>query len=646
MRLRIVVLVAAAARAAGTTGTFAGASPTVLTEAQRALDSSLAPRIEAFVDAFQNYAPVPLKSGKLVFLSTRSGLPALYVGDAKDPSGAPRAIAAMGERVRAFTALPDERTILFLSDVKSDEKFSVFRVGVDGSGLRNLTPDAKMHRNPPRVARGRPGLFAYSAHRTEGRTVHVFVQTVDGAPARDVYADPQGGSVLDLSPDGAKVLFSHFVSRNEQVLFLIDAKTGNAARVFPGEGTTRISGAAFSADGSGIFVASARGEQPARLALLDAATLGERARHDETSIPTGEIRDLEVSPRGDRVAFVVDAGNRSEVRIADARTLAPGPAPKLGLGTALQLRFRADGSALTLSFFSPDAPGDVFSVDAKTGEVAPLRADARPGLAGLQKPVARIELLRAFDGLTIPVNVYLPPGAGNARLPTLVHIHGGPSSSAPIRWTPTAAFFAAMGFAVLEPNIRGSTGFGIAFEKADDKEKRGDAVRDVETVNRWARTQPWCDGERMAIGGISYGGYMTLLALTRQPGLWRAGIDGSGMSDLRTMEKLEDQTIRAYDETEFGAIGRDDAVLLEYSPLKDVAKIVAPVFVYQGVRDPVTPQNEADQIVAALRKGKIPVEYMLIENEGHGLTRRENLVAYLARSYRFLAEHMDLPRPR
>ena len=170
-------------------------------------------------------------------------------------------------------------------------------------------------------------------------------------------------------------------------------------------------------------------------------------------------------------------------------------------------------------------------------------------------------------------------------------------------------------------------------------------MRDVETVNRWARAQPWCDGDRLVIGGISYGGYMTLLALTRQPTLWRAGIDGSGMSNLVTMEQLEDQTIRAFDDTEFGVLGKDDALLVEWSPITQVDRIVAPVFVYQGVRDPVTPQHEADQIVAALRRRGVPVEYMLLANEGHGVTRRENIIAFFARSYRFLAEHMDLQRP-
>ena len=114
------------------------------------------------------------------------------------------------------------------------------------------------------------------------------------------------------------------------------------------------------------------------------------------------------------------------------------------------------------------------------------------------------------------------------------------------------------------------------------------------------------------------------------------------MSNLKTMEQLEDQRVRSFDDTEFGVLGKDDALLTEWSPITAVDQIVAPVFVYQGMRDPVTPQHEADQIVAALRRRRVPVEYMLVANEGHGVTRRDNVIAYLARSYRFVAEHLGL----
>jgi dipeptidyl aminopeptidase/acylaminoacyl peptidase len=252
-----------------------------------------------------------------------------------------------------------------------------------------------------------------------------------------------------------------------------------------------------------------------------------------------------------------------------------------------------------------------------------------------------IERVQSFDGLVVPVNVYLPaPHDPPVRHPTVVLIHGGPSFSAHMEWSPPVRALLSLGFAVVQPNIRGSTGFGIAYEQADDREKRGDALRDVGAVRDWAAHQPWCDSKRFVVMGTSYGGFMTLLALAHQPTLWAAGVDISGMSNLITMERLEDQALRVYDETEFGALGKDDALLRQWSPLEYASNIVAPLFVYQGKNDPVTPKNEADQIVEALRKRAVPVEYMVLDDEGHGTFRRTNTLALYARIARFLAREL------
>jgi dipeptidyl aminopeptidase/acylaminoacyl peptidase len=373
---------------------------------------------------------------------------------------------------------------------------------------------------------------------------------------------------------------------------------------------------------------------------LDATTLRETAHYDELAAPHASISSLEVSPRGDQVALGINAGDHLEVRVLDG-DLAHARTAEVGLVSGFLGQYRADGERLAATITRSDAPTDIFALDIGALRLTPLRDDPRTGLDG-PKPTATIEHVTAFDGKTIPMDVYLP--ATTKRLPTLVLVHGGPSGSAPIGWSYTVGFWTAMGFAVIAPNIRGSSGFGMDYMAADDREKRADALRDMESVNRWARAQKWCDGDRIVIGGISYGGYMTLLALGKQPTLWRAGIDGSGMSNLVTMEQLEDQRIRVFDDTEFGALGKDDALLVAWSPLTYVDAVVSPVFVYQGVHDPVTPQHEADQIVRALRKRRIPVEYMLIENEGHGVTRRENKIAYLVRSYRFVADQLGLAR--
>jgi dienelactone hydrolase len=633
---RWILLVAAACGHPGNGARSAIAPPA--DPGQPARDAEIAARAAPFVDAFSDYGAVLAPDGQVVFVSNRDGLPQLYVGTVGEPDRAPRRLPVPPERAMAPRLLPDGKSLVFLSDVGSDQKFHLFRIGLDGSGLADLTPDGELRRGAPHVAR-RSGTMLYTAHVLDDQATRVFVQTVDDPP-REIYRDPKVGFVADVSADGARALYIQSLSRTEEVLFAIDVATGKPTRLFPPAGQVCALGeASLTADAASAITACAARGRPLRVIKLDAETGAEQAHYEEAAAPTAGLNSLAVSPAGDRVVVGLEAGEHGELRVLDAHDLRALAVPSVPLGDIDLGEFDADGRRLALTVRLPDAPPEIAALDVATGALERLRREPRSGLG--TPPRATVERLRAFDGGSIPVNVYLPDGK-TGRLPTLVLIHGGPTAVSMITWSPTIGFWTAMGFAVIAPNIRGSKGYGIEYEEADDRERRIDAVRDVESVNQWARAQPWCDGDKLVIGGISYGGYMTLLALTRQPGLWRAGIDGSGMSNLRTMEQLEDQTIRAFDDTEFGMLGKDDALLEAWSPITAVERIVAPVFVYQGVRDPVTPQHEADQIVAALRRRHVPVEYMLVANEGHGVTRRDNVIAYLARSYRFVAEHIGL----
>jgi dipeptidyl aminopeptidase/acylaminoacyl peptidase len=612
----------------------------VLTPAQLARDRATAAKIAPIIDAFADTEPHLLRDNRVVYVSNRAGLPAIYVADSRQPDRPPKKLPTPDERVGVVRVLPDERAVLFTSDVKSDGNFRIFRVNVDGdSPATGLTPGETLHRNWPAVARGVPGLFAYSANAVTDPAAKIFVQRADGSAPKEIHRDPQSGFVEDIAPDGRHVLFVQFRGQNDRTLFEIEVAGGQARRLFPPPGQRLlVSDPAYSADGRWVIAATGEEGRPSALVAIDRQSGRVVARYEETTIPTGQLELPQVSPAGDRVAVAVDAGNRSEVRVLDARTLRLERTVATGLGFATPAPFRADGKRFGLTISKPGAPNDIYEADARSGEIVQLRAEPRPGLSDLPPVAASIVEVSAFDGLKIPVNLYLPKGAAR-KMPTVVHVHGGPSASAYLSYDAEVRVLTSLGFAVVQPNIRGSTGFGLAFERADDREKRGDALKDIENVNAWARAQPWCDG-RLVIMGSSYGGYMTLLALTRQPGIWQAGVDDSGMSDLKTMEQLEDQTIRIYDETEFGALGRDDALLAEWSPLKDMTKIVAPVFIYQGVNDPVTPREQADRMVHALRERKIPVEYMLLGDEGHGVVRRANRIAYLSRVLRFLEEHL------
>jgi dipeptidyl aminopeptidase/acylaminoacyl peptidase len=620
--------------------------PTVLSAADQAKDAAVVPKVMQFLGAYSNTSAVLTKSGRVVFVSTRDGLPQLYVADAAHPKSPARRLPTPKEQVRAPALTSDEKTVLFLSDVKNDENFHVFAVPLDGAEnssatFVDLTPGETLHRNAPAVARDKPDLFAYSAHAPASERTRLFVQSRAGGAPREFYADERGGFLADLSPDGTHALFVRENADDDAIVFDVDVANGKTKRIFPEEGKKARAWATYSAKADRVFVSTQSEGKPSELLSFDRTSGKQTARYEDALSKTGLIDDVAVTPSGDAIALGIDCGNHTELRVLDARTLALVKNVQLPLGLASLGTPTRDGKRVTLSVSRADAPFDVFSLDVKTGALTPLRDDERPGLADLPPLTTTIESVRAHDGLMIPVNTYRVANGEHStrKSPVIVWVHGGPTGSAKVRYNADARFYTSLGYAIVEPNIRGSSGFGVAYESADNKGKRGDALRDVEAVRAWALEQPWADGRAVIMGG-SYGGYMTLLALARGPKLWSAGIDVSGMSDLRTMERLEDQSIRVYDETEFGVLGKEDDLLYEWSPLKYVDNMVAPLFVYQGKNDPVTPQNEADQIVKALRKRRVPVEYMLLADEGHGILRRENKALFLARASRFLESQL------
>ena len=192
------------------------------------------------------------------------------------------------------------------------------------------------------------------------------------------------------------------------------------------------------------------------------------------------------------------------MRLHDARTLALVGDVHLA-GAASRPTFRRDGKQ-----FHPRPGHPLGATGHRLGGRQDAGGDSAPG-----RPASRLQRCRhshgahldipAFDGQHLPLNLYLPKQAESRKLPTLVLVHGGPSSSTYLLWKPVVAFWTSLGFAVVEPNIRGSTGFGIAWQDGDNKEKRADAMKDMESIDTWAKAQPWCDGKQIVVGGISYG---------------------------------------------------------------------------------------------------------------------------------------------
>jgi dipeptidyl aminopeptidase/acylaminoacyl peptidase len=222
-----------------------------------------------------------------------------------------------------------------------------------------------------------------------------------------------------------------------------------------------------------------------------------------------------------------------------------------------------------------------------------------------------------------------------------VFVHGGPESQFKPYFNFFIQYFVHNGYAVLAPNVRGSTGYGKAYSHLDDVDKRMDSVADLANATYWLKRQPGIDGDRLVVMGGSYGGFMVLSALTATPDLWAAGVDVVGISNLATFLENTSQYRRAHREAEYGSLARDRQFLESIAPINHVDKITAPLMVIHGANDPRVPLSEAEQLVAALNARGVPVEFLVFDDEGHGLVKLKNkLVAYPA-IVRFLEAHLS-----
>jgi dipeptidyl aminopeptidase/acylaminoacyl peptidase len=616
--------------------------PTVLSDDDKKRDQDLAKKIAPYVDAYSNVEAMLTKDKKKVlFRSNRDGLWKAYLADATKPNSEAKKLSDTTERVVSAQLTRDEKYVVYRSDTGADEQFSIFRVGLDGSGATNLTPGEKLRRDQPHLPRLRAGEMIYSARALKETGSRVYTQDVAGGEPKLVYKEDGQVFVADVSPDGSRALLLRQKSASDATLLRLDVDAGKVTRLYPREGkTAAIQDAAYSADGKRVYVATDDGQDGGNVVLIEPGVGVVSGRYKEEIVPTANVAGVIVSPKDDRVVVTVDAGNHTELRILDAKTLKLQKNVKLPLGVAGASDFSDDGTTISIRLGTPDKPNDVYALDAASGNLKPLRADVRPGLKDATPVEAIVDKIQAFDGLSIPVHAYLPKQRAGKQMPVIVAVHGGPSASSFAGWNATASFFVSQGYAWVEPNIRGSTGFGRAYEMADNKEKRGDALKDVESVNAWVKAQTWADKDKVVVYGGSYGGYIVLMALTRQAPLWRAGVDLVGVSSLTTLMKNTSGVIRAFLTDEFGDLDKEQALLEAWSPLKDADKITAPLMVYQGQNDPRVPRSEADQVVHAVRARKVPVEYWVAMNEGHSIDRRETRVELYARMARFLGDQL------
>ena len=565
---------------------------------------------------------------RLAFLTEITGVPQAWEvsGGADGPSW-PEQLTFYEERVSGAEYSPTDDRLLFGMDAGGNERTQLFLLeNGDVTGLTRA-PDA-IHYSGGFSPDG--GRVAYTATRRNGTDFDVFVHDLEGEPEM-VWEVSGYHTVSDWGPDGSSLVVSRHHSNLNNDLYRLDLPSGEATLLTPHEGDARFQGARVTPEGGSAYLASDRDGDFMRLARLDLST------RDLTYLTPDDwdVEGVDLSEDGRYLLVSRNVEGYSDLVLfsGEGRRMPDLLVPE---GIVGGFAFSPDSRRLAFTLVGPTRNPDVWVLELPDGE--PRRV-TRSSTAGIPRSTfRRPSLVRypSFDGREVPALFYEPGGAG-ANAPVVVNVHGGPESQSRPTFAPITQYFLDRGYAVFFPNVRGSTGYGKAYTHLDDVELRMDSVKDLAHAAEWLRGR---GHERVAVMGGSYGGFMVLAALTEYPELWSAGVDIVGIANLVTFLENTGSYRRALREPEYGSLSRDREFLESISPIHKAGNIRKPLMVIHGKNDPRVPVGEAEQIVERVRENGGRVEYLLYEDEGHGLAKLKNRLDAYPKIAAFLDEHL------
>ena len=619
--------------------------------------------IDQLLNVHKSWEGKALDDQRFVHLSDAPGTAQLFLHDAAGE----HPLTAYPDRISAFTLSRDHKQIAFLKDKGGDENDQLFTLGLEPSAKPVARTDAAKVKHTLPVFDDAGARLAWTSNARNGKDMDLYVGPVAEKPGATAAAPKPlvelAGSFHVLDWRGDRILVVQSRSNVDHDLWVIDAKTRQKKLLTQHQGDEAWTTGHFSHDGKAVFALTDSGHEFVGLVAIDLASLARKTvveiAHDlgdlaveRFAAPPGNAKGPgnepgTPAPPSDLVAYTVnvDGVEHLELLALDATRSPAGGKKPLVLAGATGVVGGLDVLDRQLLVTVEDAshPAEVFRAAIRADSLdAPVRVTTTDHAGVDEGKLVPAQLLTypTFDGRSISLFWYAKPAPANGKLPVVIVVHGGPEAQAQPTFSAVTQYLALAGYAVATPNVRGSLGYGKSFAHLDDKDKREDSVRDLSECGKFLAARPDVDPKQIALFGGSYGGYMVLAGLTLYPTQWAAGVDIVGISDFQTFLQNTAPYRRALREAEYGSLEKDAALLKSISPIHKVDQIVAPLMVIHGTNDPRVPVGETKQIVEALKKRGLPVELMIFDDEGHGLSKLKNrLVAYPA-VVAFLDQHV------
>jgi dipeptidyl aminopeptidase/acylaminoacyl peptidase len=599
--------------------------------------------IEQYLNIRSASAPSFSPTGdRVAYLSNVTGTNQVWIVAAS--GGTPKQLTNYEDNIGFVAFSPADDAIVFGKASGGDENTQFFWMRADGSDVKALTNDPKVRHNFGDWSEDGKRIF-YASNKRNRNYFDIYAMEIPSGKEELILQHDGANSVAAVSKNGNRIVVSRSGTELslDNDLYLIDLVTKNVTHLTPHTGAAQYEDVDLLPGDSAISLAANDNCEFSRIAIINFSDLKLKG----SCKATADVESLNSHNQG--LAYTFNREGVSQLFVTP-------DFPKLpGMGVVSSLKFSKDGSKVAFTFSGAKFNPDVWIYDRQIKKLSQLTKSDRAGIP--QESFIEPELIKfkSFDGREIPAWFYRPKqsisfNGGQSsgtftqkiNLPVIVSVHGGPEGQERPGFSALYQYYLSRGYAVLATNVRGSTGYGKTYTHLDDVEKREDSVKDLAAAVEWLKTAGGADAKRIAVMGGSYGGYMTMAAVTLYPDLWAAAVNTVGIVNWETFLKNTSGYRRRQREVEYGRLDKDLEFLRRISPIAKIDRIKTPLMVIHGKNDPRVPYTEAEQIVEALKKRGAAVEYKLFDDEGHGISKLKNRLVVYPLVADFLDKHLKM----
>ncbi|HEX8892184.1 MAG TPA: S9 family peptidase, partial [Terriglobales bacterium] len=549
--------------------------------------------------------------------------------------GWPLQLTVSDDRQSGSVFSPDGKWIVYQQDFGGGGYYDLFAVPSGGGSPVNLTNSRDVSETSPLFSPdGKMLALNYKLKSSPANDIAVLdwssraLRNLTNEKSKD-----HTWQIAAWSSDGRSVLANRAnAGATDSSVFLIDVASGTTGELTPHSVDVLYFGAAVSPDGKSVLVSSNEKGGFSNVAIVDVASKKLKWLTDVR----WEARAGEFSPDGKLASYVINADGLETTYLYD---LSSGKATSVPMPLGLTApagtpnSFSPKGTSLLLSYQSSQRPSDFWVYDIASKKARQLTYSAVASLNPEDLPAAQLVHYKSFDGKIISAFVWMPFNLKrDASHPAIVLPHGGPTGQVVDYFYALAAALSSRGYICIAPNVRGSTGYGMEFQKANHQDLGGGDLEDEVYATKFLLDTGYVDAKKIGITGGSYGGFMTLMAIGKTPDVWAAAVEMYGIIDWYTMLQHEDPSLQEYEKSLLGDPVKDKAVYEATSPIKYIRNERVPLLILQGENDIRVPKEEAEQVYDILKKEGRTVDAHFYPAEGHGFAKRENQIDSIRRT--------------